>query len=156
MLLRRVNNKQVNNKLLKSGYIPLVSSDDTVQGIPFIQNLSLGHHCTAIKIERWHAGLFAMPVEDYALAPRFYPGYLAIIDTTRLPADEDYVLVYFPELQQSLLRRLEITNGEQFLITHDPEYATINLSAKKPEEYIIQGVVINTLMTQTCDKAILQ
>lgn len=138
---------QVKSKSFKSGYIPLVSSDDTVQGIPFIQNLSLGQNCSSIKIERWHTGLFAMAVEDYALAPRFYPGFIAIIDTTRLPVNEDYVLVYFPELQKSLLRRLEITNGQQFLIAHDPTYATINLWNKKPEEYIIQGVVINTIMT---------
>lgn len=83
-----------NNKGVISGHIPLVSVEETAQGVPFIHNLHLSANCLTIEVERWHAGLFAMTVEDSTLCPRFYPGYIAVVDSTHIPVNGDYVLVF--------------------------------------------------------------
>lgn len=131
--------------------IPLVSADEAAQGLAYIQNLYLSDHQT-LPIEQGHVGLFALTINDHAMSPRFYPGYVAVIDSTRVPLVDDYVLVYFPELQKSLLRRLAGSGEQQYLLAHAQGYDTINLYEKKPEEYVILGVVVNTLMSSLLEE----
>ncbi len=90
-----------------------------------------------------------LEIEDATLCPRFYPGYKAIIDSSRTATADDYVLIYFSEQQRSILGRLTDISGQQYLLAHATDRDNINLTAMRSEEYVIQGVVVNTIMGLT-------
>lgn len=126
--------------------IPIIDWEDAALGIAFIQNCHFDGRCETIQADSAHRGQFAMKINDYSLCPRFYPGYVAVVDTTRQPTHDDYVLVRFPELGQCVLRRLYKQQEQLLLLAHAPGHDKIDLSEKNSEDFEIMGVIVNTIM----------
>lgn len=131
---------------IRTGTIPLITLEDAAQGMAFIQNLHHSTQASYIQVTDSNINLFALTIEDQALAPRFYPGYIAIIDSSRTAIAGDYVLVHFPETATTVLRRLAMQPQGTVLCSHNHDYDTISLSTKNAEDYLILGVVVNTIM----------
>lgn len=131
---------------IRTGTIPLITLEDAAQGLAFIQNLHHSTQASCIQVTESNINLFALTIEDQALTPRFYPGYIAIIDSSRTAVTNDYVLVYFPETTTTVLRRLIMQPQGAALCSHNRDYEMISLGTKNAEDYVILGVVVNTIM----------
>lgn len=131
------------------GFVPLVTSEEAMQGLAYIQNLANCESQDKILVRDWHAGLFAFAINQDNMIPRFYPGYQAIVDATRLPESGDFVLVHFNHCQ--LYQYIE-QQGQLWLLADVDGNDKILLDDLAPEDYIIQGVVISTIMENVIDE----
>lgn len=83
--------------------------------------------------------LFAIRIEEKYIWPIFNTGDLAIVDTEVLPKPDDYLLIYFPALQKTMISKYRETHDCLFPLLNNNYNPIINL--KNPHEATIIGVI---------------
>jgi SOS-response transcriptional repressor LexA len=127
------------------GIVPLVDQYQAALGIAYIQNLTDCENQATVKVRDWHIGLFAFSITQENFIPRFYPGYQAIIDTTCNIYSGDYVLACVSGSAPAVYQ-YHTEKEQQWLLADIHGNDKILLSKKLPEDYVIQGVVVTTIM----------